>query len=342
MALAVPNAANLTPENIGETLMAYSAMETAVIRRMLRATRFCSRTYEAQLQNANVAMIPTRNNVVTATAFARGGNWKDLQATGYTLQPFQITESSEVGNEILREDIREGLSLLLMASTADDQGEAHAERINTDLYDQMWLGAGGDIPLAVTGEKGAVNAAWVDDAGHIHTAGDGELADDFMLDNLRAIELFWIRRKLLYVGRQNTMPDVIMSESLWINLRDYLLKAKLADILNMTLLQGQGDIDPSMPVAIIFSMRIWVDPELRAHDADGNEDSANLHGILTIAPTRTRAFQFASVPPVAQFLTPAINQTGPNYALRGIREWGRKATDGHLIGKIAVRRSQNG
>lgn len=341
MPLAVPNQSALVPNNIGQVLMMYSGMETAVIRANLRAIMFCNRDHEAELQNSNTVLIPTRANTVTATGRTRGANWKALEDSGYTLQPMTVDQESEVGNAIRREDMREGLSQLLMRSVADDQGEAHASRINTNLYDAMVEAAAGTVEGTEVGTKGATNAAWLTSAGDIDTAGTGSLDDDFMLQNMKALEKFWIDKKLLYVGRPNSTPDVIMNSAPWLNFKHWVLEQKYADQLNMRLFEGRSDQDGG-PVAMVLGMRIWVDDELRALTDAGADNSANEHAILSVAPRRTRAFQAAFVPPTQQFLTPETNQTSPNYAIRSIREWARKAELPEYIATIEIRGSQNG
>lgn len=326
-----------------ELVVAYSAIETVIIRRMFRAMAFVARDHEAELQNAYTTQIPTRDHDVHATDYDRGGNWKPLENVGISLQPMTMDKASEVGNKIRREDVIES-PLRMITTTAEEQGEAHAKKMNRDVYDEIMgpNGASGALPGALGGTKSNSDGAWVDDTGVIKKAGNGNLADDFMLTNLKAFRNAFIRANMMFTGRMNYAPTVVMNTPLYFNLADYVLNEKLGDRLNFEVLTESTVAAPAPGfVARIMRMNIFVDDELHFLKATGTDDSANRHAMLGIAPM-SRSVQFAARPPAAQFLTPENNQTGPFYAIRSIRDYAIKVTARNLIFAHGVRRTANG
>jgi len=329
-----------------ELVVAYSAIETVIIRQMFRALAFAARDHEAELQNAYSVKIPKRNHTVAATAYSRGGDWKALQETDISLQDMTMNLAAEVGNRIRREDVIES-PLNLVVTTAEEQGEAMAKKMNRDVYDAMMnvdTGANGTLSGALSGTKGASNAAWVDDTGAIQKSGSGSLADDFMLTNLKAFRNAFINANMMFTGRIDYAPTVVMNPPLYYNLADYVLDEKLGDALNFEILRESTVANP-MPgfVARIMRMNIFIDPDVHTLiTANTNkDDSANQHAMLGIAPM-TRALQFATRPPAAQFLTPTTNQTGPFYAIRSVRDYAIGIEARNLLFKHSVRRTKNG
>ena len=341
--------------NAGDLVILYSGIETRVIRSRLRALQFVARTYEAQLQRAKSVKVPTRNNAVRATSFARGGRWKNAGGVDVTLQDFTmrgtadgsggIGDSYEVGDLIDEEDFLEA-PMNVMAALADDQGRAMGEAMNSGIYLSAMhngVGANGVLSGALAGTRGGANAAWVDDAGEIRTAGAGALDADFMIKNIRAYRSFFVNAKLMFVGEQNYETFIVMNPPLWYNLIDRVIDNKyfIPGLNFEAFSRGTLGADADGRVGMVDNIMLYIDPELKALTAANADDSANQHAMLGGAKG-TDAWEFATRPPTVQFLTPQTNQDSPDYVMRSIRPQVGKLTQRGLMAKLQVRRTQNG
>ena len=325
-----------------DVIEVYSGRETMVIRAALKASALVSRNYQGDLQAAYTTKIPTRNNTVTATSRTRGADWKTAQDTDITLQDFTLDQYSEVGNKIRSEDMIES-PLSILRTTADDQGYAHARRINHHIFYQLVNGASGTVTGAETGTKGSTNYSYIDDVGAIKTGGTATaIVDDVMIDNLEVISNFFINADLMLTGEMSKTPAVFMNAPLFMNLRRRILDQKYADNLNFQLLSsGQMEGAPPGAAARVFGMNIFVDSQLNALTSAGVDNSTNQHCILAAAPA-AEAAEFAIRPPTVQFLTPQTNQTSPNYVMRSIRQYKCHVTAASLLAVVQIRRTANG
>ena len=67
------------------------------------------------------------------------------------------------------------------------------------------------------------------------------------------------------------------------------------------------------------------------------DDSGTDKKYQVILSGTTKATTFASRPPVTQVLTPETNQTGPRWALRQVRTYGRMVVDDDRLWATRVR-----
>ena len=302
--------------NVNQLMKRYTARTLRALRTSLIFPSLCNRDYQAEFQGAYTVEIP--NPVVDrdAEAVNRGDDWIDPTDASVAFTPRSLTKQSMMAGHIAYLD-----EMQVPVSLVDRETEIHtrgfASRIDKDIAGIMVAG----VP--------AGQITTIDAANNPHINVDGSWGADAPADNtvakqdamMLALHNFlegWIVSAInAGYGPDQMTPLrmwIVINPPVWRTYRNWLRRQNLSeDITTQLFLNGRLTRGPNGMVARIEDVIFLRSPNMPRVAGQGQNN-----GYWQVLAGTRRATSFASIPMLAQFFSPRVNQiTAPGWLMRG-------------------------